>query len=188
MNEFKHHKSEVELRVFVSKWANRIWNSRHTLGIDVDSVEQLSDLLYELEMDKARQNNLTDALQEYNDEIVSIVELEEEDTMDITVSADNLFYANGILTKNSIGLPQTLDFFMAQTTDDIMMENGKQLWHLLKTRWGNKSNVKPQLVNCDFNHMRFSDIDEHTEHVKEVQSKVGQNKPQKKDTSAIDFD
>jgi replicative DNA helicase len=92
-------------------------------------------------------------------------------------------------TSESIGLPQTLDFFMAQTTDEVMMENGKQLWHLLKTRWGNKSSVKPQLVNVDFDHMRFSDIDEYNDQIKDVQSKVGQTKPQKKvESSAIDFD
>lgn len=90
--------------------------------------------------------------------------------------------------SESFGTAATMDWMIAITTDDIMMENGKQLIHLLKTRWGNKAKVRPQLVNIDFDKMRYSDIDEHTEHVKEVQSKVGQNKPTKKDTSAIDFD
>jgi intein/homing endonuclease len=40
---------------------------------------------------------------EFKDEILSIDPIGEMDTIDIEVSGDHLFYANGILTHNSMG-------------------------------------------------------------------------------------
>jgi len=79
-------------------------------------------------------------------------------------------------TSESFGLPATCDFFIAMTTDEVLQENDQQMIHLLKTRWGNKSKVKPQLVGIDFNKMRYYDIGGSDE----VKSKVGQNKPEPK--------
>jgi len=92
--------------------------------------------------------------------------------------------------SESFGTAATMDWLIAITTDEVMMENGKQLIHLLKTRWGNKAKVKAQLVNIDFDKMRYSDIDSNNDQIKDVQSKVGQTKPEKKkvESSSIDFD
>jgi len=76
-------------------------------------------------------------------------------------------------TSESIGLPQTADFMFAITTNEILEDNNQQLFHLLKTRWGNKTSMKPQLVGIDFNKMRYTDVGS----TAEIQSKVGQNKP-----------
>ena len=60
----------------------------------------LTDLLLKLEKEKYEKNEITDKVISYNDEIVSIEEVGTVDTVDISVSGDNLFYCNGILTKN----------------------------------------------------------------------------------------
>jgi replicative DNA helicase len=81
-------------------------------------------------------------------------------------------------TSESIGLPQSLDFFVALTTDEVLQENGQQLLHLLKTRWGKKSDIKPQLINIDWSRMRYSDVGS----VQSVANKVGIKKPDKKNS------
>ena len=73
----------------------------------------LTDLLLKLEKEKYEKNEITNKAISYNDEIVSIEEVGTVDTVDISVSGDNLFYCNGILTKNSFGLPATADFMAA---------------------------------------------------------------------------
>jgi replicative DNA helicase len=92
-------------------------------------------------------------------------------------------------TSESIGLPQSLDWFIAVTTNEVLMENNQQLFHLLKTRWGAKQSVKPQLVSIDWSKMRYSDVGS----TKEVQNAVGNRseptkKTKKRETKAIDFD
>lgn len=85
------------------------------------------------------------------DEIVSIEECDEEETLDIQVSGDNLFFANGILTHNcgvnnmesdmttvseSMGLPATADamFDISQTEED--KELGIVRLGMMKNRFG----------------------------------------------------
>lgn len=125
-------------------------------------------------------------------------------TYDITCDGNNLFYANGVLTHNSgysegspdmtstsesFGLPATLDWFIAITMDEVLSDNGQQLIHLLKTRWGNKSKVKPQLVNINFDKMRYSDVGMPTRNdsVKETQAMAGKGKRPKQKVSEIDW-
>jgi replicative DNA helicase len=79
-------------------------------------------------------------------------------------------------TSESFGVPATLDWFIAITQDEVLKENGQQCIHLLKTRWGNKSTVKPQLVNIDWDRMRYSDVGS----TQEIANQVGQRKPKKK--------
>lgn len=90
-------------------------------------------------------------------------------------------------TSDSLGLPMTLDFFMAQTATDVHRENDQQLWHLLKTRWGNKSHIQSQIVGVNYDYMRFYDINGNN-NTKEIQNKIINNKPQKlKKVSEIVF-
>lgn len=63
-------------------------------------------------------------------------------------------------TSESVGLPQTLDFFAAIVTNDDLMEMGRQMVILIKTRFGNKQGMKRQLVGIDWDKMRYSDVDE----------------------------
>lgn len=94
-------------------------------------------------------------------------------------------------TSESFGLPATLDWFVAMTTDEVMMENDRQLLHLLKTRWGNKAKLKPQMVGINWNKMRYYDVDGGIGSgptTDEVKNKVGQNKPERKKLDEIDWD
>lgn len=91
-------------------------------------------------------------------------------------------------TSESAGLPMTLDFMFAITTDEVLQDNGQQMFHLLKTRWGNKANVKPQLVGVNFEKMRYYSVNTSGNRMstEEVKNKVGQNRPtfdRKKDGS-----
>lgn len=80
-------------------------------------------------------------------------------------------------TSESIGTAQTLDFYIAITQDEVMREQGTQLFHLLKTRWGNKSKVGSQLVGIDFDHMRYYDLNNDNERIKNVAQSVGNIRP-----------
>lgn len=100
---------------------------------------------------------------EINDEIVEIEYLGEQDTIDINVSGNRLFYANGILTHNSaqeevefnhahisggISKVNTSDNFIGIYTSRAMRERGKYQLQLLKTR---NSNGVGQKIDLEFN-------------------------------------
>jgi replicative DNA helicase len=83
-------------------------------------------------------------------------------------------------TSESVGLPQTLDWFAAIVTNDELMEMGRQMMILIKTRFGNKQGMKRQLLGIDWNRMRYSDVDSDTEKdqkVKAVQQAVAKDEP-----------
>lgn len=61
-------------------------------------------------------------------------------------------------TSESIGLPQTLDWFCAIVTNEELAELGRQVLIPLKTRYGNKQGIKPQLVKIDWDYMRYEDV------------------------------
>jgi len=106
-----------------------------------------------------RENYVETHYLDYDDEVVSIEKVGEESLMDISVSGDNLFYANGILTKNSFGLPATADWLGAIVTNENLMEMNQQLIIQLKTRYGaKKKGNKSQLVEVEFEKMRYKDV------------------------------
>lgn len=81
-------------------------------------------------------------------------------------------------TSESIGLPQTLDLFLAIVTNEELMEMGRQLVMLLKTRFGNKQGKKSQLIGIDWDYMRYSDVDDPgATPVKREAVVMGQNTP-----------
>lgn len=94
--------------------------------------------------------------------------------------------------SESFGVAATIDWLVAITTDEIMQDNNQQMLHLLKTRWGNKAKVKPQLVNINFDNMRYSDTDsginEKDQSVEETKNMVGHRKPKKKQDLSNDID
>lgn len=63
-------------------------------------------------------------------------------------------------TSDSFGLPMSLDWFAAIVTNDELMEMGRQILILLKTRYGNKQGKTNQMVGIDFDHMRYHDIED----------------------------
>lgn len=79
-------------------------------------------------------------------------------------------------TSESFALPATLDWFAAIVTNDELMAMGRQMICLLKTRYGDKSNKRNQIVGVDFPKMRYYDI-ETSDTTKEVVQAVS-HKPE----------
>ena len=80
-------------------------------------------------------------------------------------------------TSDSYGVPFTMDWFIALLTDEVLADNNRQLVKLLKTRWGNKTKSKPQLVGIDFDYMRYYDVDS----AEDVKTDIKQNQEKNKD-------
>ena len=84
-------------------------------------------------------------------------------------------------TSESMGLAHTLDFFMSATTDEVLSDNGQQMFKTLKTRWGNKSKLVPKVIGVNFDRMRYYEIGS----FQEIQSTVNKTKPKKEEKSVI---
>lgn len=123
------------------------------------SEDELTETLYKLEREKEEKNQVSDSLLDYNDEIVSIEDIGAKETIDISVSGDNLFYCNDILTKNSFGLPATADFMAALITSEDLESMGQLMVKQLKNRWGDISNPKRFVVGIDRSKMRLYDAE-----------------------------
>jgi replicative DNA helicase len=62
-------------------------------------------------------------------------------------------------TSDSFGLPMSLDWFAAIVTNDELMEMGRQMLLLLKTRYGNKQGKKNKIIGINFDKMRYYDVE-----------------------------
>jgi hypothetical protein len=108
------------------------------------------------------------------DEIVSIEPIGFEDTLDINVTGNRLFYANGILTHNcaveevefdhshisgGISKIQTADNVFGIFTSRAMRERGRYQLQFMKTR---SSSGVGQKIDLDFNidSLRITDVPE----------------------------
>jgi len=120
----------------------------------------LTDLLIKLETEKNEKNILTDKNIDYNDEIVSIEECGIKETIDISVSGDNLFYCNNILTKNSFGLPATADLMFALISTEELEQLGQILVKQLKNRYNDPTMNKRFVVGIDRAKMRLYDVEQ----------------------------
>ena len=79
---------------------------------------------------------------QYDDEIVSIEELGHQECMDIEVSNNHLFYANGILTKNSIGVAATADFVaIFGSGEDKAVYESELFYKIVKNRLGGRVGI-----------------------------------------------
>ena len=145
---------------------------------------QLTDLLIKLETEKDEKNLLTDKDIDYNDEIVSIKDCGIKETIDISVSGDNLFYCNGVLTKNSFGLTATADFLVALISTEELEGLGQIMVKQLKNRYGDKSMFKRFVVGIDRAKMRLYDVEQSAQNDildsgKEEEYNYEENKPKK---------
>lgn len=94
----------------------------------------------------------------FNDEIVSIEILNEEEMIDIEVSDDHLFYGDGILVSNSIGIPGVCDFMLAGMRNEETDSIGQIIFKQLKNRF-RKMQYRPKFVlGCDFDQQLFYDL------------------------------
>ena len=120
----------------------------------------LTDLLIKLETEKNEKNLLSDKKINYNDEIILIEDCGTKETVDISVSGDNLFYCNNILTKNSFGLPATADFLVALISTEELEGLNQIMVKQLKNRYGDKSVYKRFVVGIDRAKMRLYDVEQ----------------------------
>ena len=128
-------------------------------GID---VFRLTETLIALELEKKEKDAKSDQLIEYNDEIVEIVEVGEVMTTDISTSGDNLFYCNGILTKNSFGVPMSADLMFALVKNENLDREGKIMAKQLKNRYNDMNSKLRFMVGFEGEHMRLYDLDDPT--------------------------
>lgn len=126
---------------------------------DMDLFE-LTDLLIAIEIEKAAKQQLADESMAFNDEIVSIEEVGELETMDISVTGDQLFYCNGILTKNSMGITHTADAIFALITSEELEQLGQLMIKQLKNRWGDLSYYRRFVVGINRAQMKLHDLEE----------------------------
>lgn len=126
----------------------------------------------------------------YLDEIVSIRKVAPQKTIDITVSGDNLFYANDILTHNSgmnnsdidmtntsesSGTPMTLDFYFAIIRTEELDEMGQLMVKQLKSRFGDINYYKRFVIGVELSKFKLYNIDDPTADLVDVGKK--DNKP-----------
>jgi len=158
--------------------AEQIKINRLKPACDMD-IFDLTDLMIAMEIEKIEKNLMSDSKIDYDDEIVSVEPVGDLPTVDITVTGDNLFYCNGILTKNSIGLPQTVDAMFALISSEELESMGQLMFKQLKNRWGDLSHYRRFVVGIDKSKMKLYDLEEH------VQTSV-QNEPVQTTKSAFD--
>lgn len=109
------------------------------------------------------------------DEIVSIKKIGKRETMDITVSGDNLFYANDILTHNSgfsssdvsltdtsesFGVPQSADLMLALISTEELEGLNQILIKQLKNRYGPLDPYRRFTIGIDRAKMRLYDVEQ----------------------------
>lgn len=123
-------------------------------------IFDLTDLMITLEIEKIEKNFESDSKLLYNDEIETIEYVGIKETVDITVTGDNLFYCNGILTKNSIGLPATLDAFFGLITSEELENLDHLMIKQLKNRWGDTNYYKRFVVGIDRSKMKLYNLEE----------------------------
>ena len=123
-------------------------------------VEHLTDLLYKLELEKLDKEKVTDSHIDYNDRIQSIEPMGELETIDISTSGDNLFYCNGVLTKNSFGLPATADLMFALITSEELERSNQVMVKQLKNRYNDVSMHRRFAIGIDRSRMKLYDVED----------------------------
>ena len=113
------------------------------------SDEKYMEVVTKMFEEQEEKTKLSDSLIDYNDEIVEIEYLGERETIDISVTGDSLFYCNGILTKNSIGLAATCDVICSLWQEDEDRELGVINMGMQKNRFG--PNFGNAAFRCNYN-------------------------------------
>jgi len=138
--------------------ANYLIMQRYPVG-NLDILE-LTELLYKIETEKKEKDNINDEKIDYNDEIIEIEEVGELETIDISVTGDNLFYCNDILTKNSFGLPATVDFMFAIISSEELAALNQLMVKQLKNRFNDLLSNRKFVVGVDRSKMRLYDVEQ----------------------------
>lgn len=123
-------------------------------------VFQLADVIVKDALEKAEIAKEMESLINFNDEVVSVEDAGDIELMDITVTRDNLFYANGILTKNSMGIPNTADLMLSISRTEELDGLGQILWKQLKNRYGNKVDNLRFVTGIDLEKQTIYDVNQ----------------------------
>ena len=141
------------------KKANMLIKHNMLIGQDDLNLFQVADLLYKLEIEKIEKEFKSDTFIDFNDEIISITDVGVKETIDISVSGDNLFYCNGILTKNSFGLPATVDMMFTMMRTEELDGMKQILVKQLKSRFNDINRNKKFVIGVEIEKFRFYDVD-----------------------------
>lgn len=159
--EFEHHLPyQVVLKRCIDKALYMLDRpTQFFLSDQVPSVGKLIAMLVRLEVEEHQKSKLLDSLVKYDDPIVSIEELDDEEMIDITVSGNNTFYANDILTKNSHGLSMTADLLISMIRTEELDEANQVLFKQLKNRFSDMASRLRFTVGIDRSKMTLYDND-----------------------------
>lgn len=106
-----------------------------------------------------------------NEKIISIKKIGRRKTIDIEVSGNHYFFANGILSHNSnsdvgledtaesFGLPATADLMFALTTSEELESLGQIACKQLKNRYNDATVHRRFVLGIDRSRMRLFDAD-----------------------------
>lgn len=147
------------------------------LSKDMDLFD-LTDLLISIEKEKEEKQLKNDATSiDFNDEILSIEEVGELETVDISVTGDQLFYCNGILTKNSMGITHTADAIFALITNEDLEGMNQIMIKQLKNRWGDISTKRKFVIGMDKSRMKLYNTEESANYGINHDQKQDESKP-----------
>jgi len=127
--------------------------------VDKESTtEELVDVLMKIYQEQEDKNLITDKLIDYNDEIISIDNLGDCETVDISVTGDSLFFCNDILTKNSVGLAATADVIVSIYQNEEDRELGIIRLGMMKNRYGPRGHT--QAMRIDYSTLTITQAEE----------------------------
>ena len=139
------------------------------------TIFDATDTFIAMQKEHDEKSAFTDSLLDYSDEIVSIEEIGTCDTVDISVTGDNLFFCNGILTKNSMGVPMIADFFAAIINTDELKEMRQLMFKQLKNRYKSLDDPNKFMVGVDYTKMKMFDLDNPNVEKSKPQQKEGKH-------------
>lgn len=155
-----HHLAPEDLYFKCYKKALFVIEHPELFESTISDVDQMTELLVSLELEKMRRDAHTDHYLDYNDEIVSIEDTGiDEELMDITVSGDNLFYANGVLTKNSMGIVHSCDVILGIVRSEEFDQLNQVMFVQMKNRYADPSRNKRFMVGLNRSKMKLYDLD-----------------------------
>lgn len=150
-------KLAIEERCFII--AHKLVESGMAKLSEEMDIFDLTEVLIKAEKEKIEKENLSDSLIEYSEEIVEINETGEKPTIDITVTGDNLFYCNGILTKNSFGTAATADMMIALISTEELESLNQIMVKQIKNRYSDPTKNKRFVIGVDRAKMKLYDAE-----------------------------
>ena len=158
------------------------------LDDDQYSVFDVAETLLKMQFEREEKIEFTDKQISYFDEIVEIEDMGELETIDISVTGDNLFYCNNILTKNSFGIPAIADFFAAIINTDELKQLNQLMFKQLKNRYTGISTDEKFLMGVDYLKMKLYELDNSSPPIPETSKPLNKQSGKKTSDASPKFD